>query len=120
MATFDLRLGSTLVLLTFTDLDAAERVAGAVEAERGSLFQCEGVPIQIVSGARDAVVDVPLSEYAISVHSMTQADALEEIVGLDADMAEAMLAAELLNPRARGPRPKVVAALEENIRGAAE
>lgn len=114
MATHDLRLGTTLVLLTFTNPEAAGRVSDAIEAERESLFQCDGVPLTIVEGERDAADD-EIGEFAAGIHETSQANVLSMIPGLSSGEATEVLDAEQLNPRAQGPRPKIVAALEKYL-----
>ncbi len=114
MATHDLKLGTTLVLLTFTNPEAAGRVSAAIEAERESLFQCDGVPLNVVQTDRDAGED-EIPAFDRGIHETSQANVLSAIPGFTSEEANNVLNAEKLNPRAQGPRPKLVAALENYI-----
>lgn len=50
--TFDVMYSPSGVLLVTTDRGAAERIAAAVEAERASLFQMEGLSFSIKESDR--------------------------------------------------------------------
>lgn len=113
MATHDLKLGPTMVLLVFTDDDAATRVLEAIEAEREHLFQCDGPFSVLTHTDRDAAVEKP---HAHPIHALPVSLAVAMIAeaATDADVRE-LLDAEHENPRAQGPRVSVVAAANARL-----
>ena len=116
MSTYDIRAGKISVLLTLTDPEAAERIVAAIEAERGHLYQADGVPFAVVQSDRDAGDNVEGDTYAAGVHGLKVAEAIQLIEAAETEEeALAILEAEKANPRSMGPRVSVVNAAEERL-----
>ncbi len=117
--TYDVKLG-THVLVTTTDEGAAHRIAEAFDADRDSLFQCEGLDLEVVETDRDAEPDEPaapaITAEQAAIHHLSVPDVQDAIAAADeVDTVRHIRDAEELNPRSQGPRSGIIDSAEERI-----
>lgn len=120
MSTHDLCLGMAAILV-FTDADAAQRVADAVEAEREYLFQADGLGVSVRQDtgrdidphAEDEDED-PEEAFRDLVHGRKVPEVVAMIrAAQDSEAVDRIRTAERDNPRPQGPRQGILDECDE-------